>query len=300
MEDLPFVSQTKSSFWSLQPRPWLKGFLLLGLGSYLLVVLLVAVFQRQLLYVPTLITLYQARQIAAERGVLPWYNAHGDLIGWRRPALAPAVGSVLIAHGNGGTALRLSDLAASLQQAVHLDAYLLEYPGYGQRGGTPSEASLLAAADEAWETLPTNQPAYVISESLGTGVAAHLAQKYPAQVAGLLMFVPYDRLASVAQNHYPFLPAYWLLCDRFAPVDWLADYHGPVKIVLAGADRVIPVARGQALYDGYPGPKSLQIIPGAGHGDTLEQSPQWWREVMGFWSLGKNNLSGLKAPSTAP
>jgi pimeloyl-ACP methyl ester carboxylesterase len=183
----------------------------------------------------------------------------------------------------------LTDLAASIRDSLNLDGYLLEYPGYGQRGGTPSEASLLAAADEGWETLPTNRPGYVVSESLGTGVAAHLAQKYPTQVAGLLMFVPYDRLASVAQSHYPFLPAYLLLQDRFAPVDWLADYHGPVKIVLAGADQVIPIARGQALYDGYRGPKSLQIVPGAGHGDTIEQSPQWWREVMQFWD--KNGLN---------
>jgi len=246
-------------------------------------VLLVAVFQRHLLYLPTIITLDEARQYAVKSGLEPWLNAHGDIIGWHLPARSPANGSVMIVHGNGGTALRLADVAAAMRDSLNLDAYLLEYPGYGQRGGTPSESTLLAAADEGWETLPTNQPAYVVSESLGTGVAAHLAQKYTHHVAGLLLFVPYDRLASVAQNHYPFLPAYWLLVDRFAPVDWLADYHGPVKIVLAGQDEVIPVVRGQALYDGYRGPKSLQIIPGAGHGDTMEQSPQWWREVMEFW-----------------
>ena len=268
---------------SLWPRGWLKGFLWLGAGSYLLMVLLVAVFQRHLLYLPTIITLDEARQYAVKSGLEPWLNAHGDIIGWHLPARSPANGSVMIVHGNGGTALRLADVAAAMRDSLNLDAYLLEYPGYGQRGGTPSESTLLAAADEGWETLPTNEPAYVVSESLGTGVAAHLAQKYTHHVAGLLLFVPYDRLASVAQNHYPFLPAYWLLVDRFAPVDWLADYHGPVKIVLAGQDEVIPVVRGQALYDGYRGPKSLQIIPGAGHGDTMEQSPQWWREVMEFW-----------------
>lgn len=263
--------------------------MLLGAGSYLLMVLLVAAFQRHLVYLPTIISMDTARQLAVQRGVIPWLNSRGEIIGWRMPARQPANGSVVIVHGNGGTALRLTDLAASIRTDLNLDAYLLEYPGYGHRGGSPSETSLLAAADEGWETLPTNRPAYVVSESLGTGVAAHLAQKYPTQVAGLLMFVPYDRLASVAQNHYPFLPAYLLLQDRFAPVDWLADYRGPVKIVLAGNDKIIPIARGQALYDGYQGPKSLQIIRGAGHGDTLEQSPQWWREVMQFWDKNGHN-----------
>ena len=249
--------------------------MLLGAGSYVLMVLLVALFQRHLVFLPTIISMDTARQLAVQRGVVPWLNSKGEIIGWQMAARSPANGSAVIVHGNGGTALRLTDLAASIRNSLNLDVYLLEYPGYGQRGGTPTEATLLAAADEGWETLPTNRPAYVVSESLGTGVAAHLAQKYGAQVAGLLMFVPYDRLASVAQNHYPFLPAYLLLRDRFAPVDWLTDYHGPVKIVLAGEDQIIPIARGQALYDGYQGPKSLQIIPGAGHGDTIEQSPQW-------------------------
>jgi pimeloyl-ACP methyl ester carboxylesterase len=113
-------------------------------------------------------------------------------------------------------------------------------------------------------------------------VAAHLAQKYPARVSGLVMFVPYDRLASVAQSHYPVLPVYYLLRDRFAPVDWLKDYRGPVKIIIAGADEIIPPERGQKLYDGYPGPKSLQIIPGAGHGGPSWQSPQWWRATLSF------------------
>jgi len=287
------VDQSKWLVYKL--RRLLKVALLaFGLG-YLAVVISVAVFQRHLLFLPTIISMDTARQLAVQRGVVPWLNSQGEIIGWRMAARAPASGSVVIVHGNGGTALRLTDLAGSIRDSLNLDAYLLEYPGYGQRGGSPSETSLLAAADEGWETLPTNRPAYVVSESLGTGVAAHLAQKYPNQVAGLLMFVPYDRLASVAQNHYPILPAYLLLVDRFAPVDWLADYHGPIKIVLAGQDEIIPIARGQALYDGYRGPKSLQIIPEARHGDTIEQSPEWWRNVMQFWDKnGQESLSKVR------
>jgi hypothetical protein len=95
--------------------------------------------------------------------------------------------------------------------------------------------------------------------------------------------VPYANLASVAQRQMPFLPAYWLLRDRFNPAQCLAAYHGPVQFVLAGADETLGPATGKALYDGYSGPKNLLVIPGAGHNEVAEQSAAWWREVFSFW-----------------
>jgi pimeloyl-ACP methyl ester carboxylesterase len=274
-------------------RRWLRSAVRVVVGAYLLIVLLMTVFQRQILFLPTKMPLAEAQRIAADQGFSPWFAVGGGFMGWQLPAPVPARGSVLIVHGNGGTALYEMGLAETVKGALGLDAYLLEYPGFGPRGGKPTETSLLAAADEAFEHLPTNRPVYVVSESLGTGVAAHLAQKYPARVAGLVMFVPYDRLASVAQSQYPFLPAYWLLWDRFDPTDWLKDYRGPVKIVVAGSDEVIPPERGKKLYENYPGPKSLQIIVGAGHGGTFGQSPQWWREVQAFWQANeRGNTTG--------
>jgi pimeloyl-ACP methyl ester carboxylesterase len=122
-----------------------------------------------------------------------------------------------------------------------------------------------------------------VSESLGAGPAAHLARKFPERIAGLAMFVPYDDFGTVAQSAMPFLPARWLLRDRFLPAAWLQDYRGPVNLVLAGADEVIPTRRGQSLHDGYAGPKRLQIIPGARHNEVAEQTPEWWRAAFEFF-----------------
>jgi pimeloyl-ACP methyl ester carboxylesterase len=204
-------------------------------------------------------------------------------MGWKLPASSAPEGSVLIVHGNAGWAINRAYMAMPIHAAAALDVYILEYPGFGARAGSPGETSLLAAADEAFENLPENLPAYVVSESLGTGVAAHLAQKYPANVAGLALFVPYDKLASVAENHVPFIPAYFLLWDRFDPAAWLKNYHGPIKVIVAGSDEIIPPILGQRLYDGYNGPKILQVIPGAHHSTTTAESPDWWRDVLAFW-----------------
>lgn len=266
--------------------PWRRWFkLAVGtfVAGYLAMVILFTLLQGLLIYVPTKVTTSFAEESATKAGFVPWRNAAGQLVGWKSAAGSPPVGSVLIVHGNGGWAINRAYMTPSIHAAAPLDIYILEYPGYGPRGGKPGEASLLAAADEAFALLPTNLPIYVISESLGTGVAAHLAQKFATRVAGLAMFVPYDKLASVAENHVPFLPAYYLLWDRFNPAEWLKDYHGPVKIIVAGADEIIPPILGERLYESYAGPKSLQIIPGARHSSTTAETPEWWKELLTFW-----------------
>jgi hypothetical protein len=265
--------------------------------GYAAVLVSFTLLQRYLIYVPEKLTPEIAEQTAAKVGFVRWNNQSGQLMGWKLPASSASVGSVLILHGNAGWALNRAYIALPIHDAAPLDVYILEYPGFGERRGSPSEASLLRAGEEAFENLPENLPAYLVSESLGTGVAAHLAQKYPARVAGLAMFVPYNKLASVAENHVPFIPAYFLLWDRYNPEEWLKVYHGPVKVIVAGADEIIPPALGRRLYDGYNGPKILQVIPGARHIETADQPPEWWREVLAFWRehpVTDRNSAGAK------
>lgn len=122
-----------------------------------------------------------------------------------------------------------------------------------------------------------------MSESIGAGVACELAKKYPLAVAGMVLFVPYHNLASVAQHRIWFLPSYFLLVDRFNPEDCLKSYHGPVKFVIAGEDEVIGPASGLRLANSYNGTKELQVFPGAHHNDVSGQPAIWWKEVFSFW-----------------
>lgn len=250
---------------------------------YVLVVLAAAIFQRRLIYFPRTIPAGLAEQAAAENGFVPWRNKAGQIIGWKLPASSLPTGSVLIAHGNAGCAIDREYLAGPIHDAASVDVYVLEYPGYGARGGSPGKRSFIAAGEEAFESLPNGLPRYVVSESIGAGVACHLAKAHSAEVAGLLLFMPYHDLASVAQRKIFFLPAYLFLLDRFNPAEDLKDYRGPVKIILAGADEIIPATSGLRLFKGYKGPKTLQIIPGAHHNEVAEQSADWWKDVFLFW-----------------
>jgi pimeloyl-ACP methyl ester carboxylesterase len=255
--------------------------------AYLLVVLLALIFQRRLLYFPTKIPADVIESVAREHGFSPWWNPAGQLIGWTIPASGKAAGSVLIVHGNAGCALGRDYMAQPIHEAANVDVFVLEYPGYGARPGSPGRKSILAAAEEAFQLLASSRPKYIVSESIGTGVACELAGRHPSEVAGLLLFVPYANLASAAQRQMPYLPAYWLLLDRFNPADCLKAYHGPVRFVVAGADEILGPATGKKLFEGYSGPKELSLIPNAGHNDVASQPADWWQAVFSFWRSGR-------------
>ena len=278
---------------SLRSRVW--RLIRLPLVAYLGFCILVGVFQRSLVFHPPSVSTADLDRFAAERQFIAWTNASGSRIGWHRPAsvagarATPAV--VLIVHGNAGTAVGREYLADPLQEVFPAEVFLLEYPGYADRPGSPSQASFLAAAEEAFGRLPTGVPVYVVSESIGTGTAAWLAGRHPDRVAGLCCLVPYDRLVRVARDRMPWFPVELMLLDRFPASDWLSDYRGPVAVGVAGEDETIRPARGISLYEQYQGPKKLWVFRGLSHNEAIRQPAAWWREVVQFWN---------KPPATSP
>ena len=188
----------------------------------------------------------------------------------------------MIMYGAAGAALGCESYANDIQGVAALDIFILEYPGYEDRPGSPSQYTLFSAADEAFQTLPTNRPIYLVGGSLGTGVAAYLAGTYSNKVAGVILLSPYNRFTDLAQDHYSFLPVRLLLVDRFPSEQYLRSYHGKVAIMVDGRDDIVPEKFGLRLYNGYAGPKKLWEFPGGWHCDIMEPTPKFWREVVAF------------------
>jgi len=264
---------------------------LIGYGC---VVTVVAVFQRRMLFIPERFPEAIAETRAREAGFVAWRNKAGGIIGWRIPARGVATGSVLIVHGNAGSAIGRDYIALPVHEAGDLDVYVMEYPGYGPRGGSPGKDSFFAAGEEAFALLPANKPRFLVSESLGTGVAGHLAGKYPDDVAGVVCLVPYHNLPWVAQKKMPLIPAYVLLRDRFHPAESLRNYRGPVKVVIAAQDEVIPPEAGRRLFENYDGPKEFEVIDDAQHNEVSARPVAWWKETFTF--LEKNRIVKSESP----
>jgi uncharacterized protein len=257
---------------------------LVCIALYVLVCLGCASYQRHLIYLPPHIATEQVDKSAKSAGLERWTNAAGQVVGMKRLSPSqPAVGRVLILYGNGSWTVGCAHYADDIQSLAAFDVFILEYPGYADRSGSPSQINIFHAADEALQLLGTNQPVYLVGESLGSGVAAYLAGTHPGQVAGMILLSPYNRLTSVAQDHMPLLPVWLILLDRFPSEDYLRQYHGPVGIMVDGRDTVVPEKFGLRLYDGYAGPKRLWNFPDGNHIAIMAPPAQFWGEVIDFW-----------------
>jgi len=236
-----------------------------------------------MIYFPPTVSPAEVEQYAASQNLTRWTDPHGAPIGWKRLSpVQPAQGQVLITHGNACCAFECGHYADSIQQAAPLDVYIVEYPGYENRPGKPTEHTLYSASNEALELLPTNRPTYVVGESLGTGVATYLAGKHPNEIAGVVLLGAYNSLVSVAQAHMVILPVTLLLVDRFPSEEHLRDYHGPVAVLVAGRDTVVPERFGHRLYEAYQGPKRLWEFPQGDHGTVMLQPPETWKQILDF------------------
>ena len=144
-----------------------------------------------------------------------------------------------MAHGNAGEAAHREYILDCLP--ANSAVYVVEYPGYGLRPGSPSEAALNFAVREAYDELVARYPGRgvgVIGESIGSGPACMLAAA-PVPPARFVLIVPFDALVSVASDHMPFLPIKLLLRDRWDNIAALKSYHGPVTVYGARLDHII-------------------------------------------------------------
>jgi hypothetical protein len=254
--------------------------LLLFTLLYTLACVACATFQRRFIYFPPIFTSEQVARMAQSAGLERWKGPSGQSVGLKRLSpKQPADGQVLIVYGNGSCATACAHYADVIQTVAALDVFIVEYPGYADRRGSPSQNSLFRAADEAFQLLPTNRPTYLLGESLGTGVASYLAGAYPNRTSGVVLLAPYNRLTDVAQAHMPVLPVRLLLADRFPSELYLRNYHGPVVVLVSGQDQVVPEIFGRHLYDNYNGPKRLLQFPQGNHGTVMEQPPEIWKHT---------------------
>jgi pimeloyl-ACP methyl ester carboxylesterase len=90
------------------------------------------------------------------------------------------------------------------------------------------------------------------------------------------LITAYSNLADAAFAHYPVYPIKMMLRNNFTPDKWLAHYTGPVTIIDAGKDQIIPNRLGQKLYDGIPSAqKKITIIENVDH-NTIYQSKDFF------------------------
>ena len=253
------------------PMKMLVSIILIPVAAYLLLALAMFIFQRSLLYFPVPFPAGVERQeVVVENGDI---RLHGWLINpGRARALIYFGGNAEAVHWN------ITDFEILFRD---YSVYLLHYRGYGRSEGKPGEAALLSDALAIYDQL-SKQYQYVsaMGRSLGSGIAVYLAAQ--RQVDRLVLVTPYDSIAEVAQHHYPFLPARWVVRDRFESFRHAPKITVPVLLISAEKDEVVPVKSALKLLEHLDAaPVTYRMIEGARHNDITDFD-EYRRLLTGF------------------
>ena len=260
-----------------------------GLGFYLLFVAALFFFQRQLLYYP------DAERPDPRRTPLPGLEVvrveGGEgltLEHWFVPPPSAAAPVVVVFHGNAGHIGHRADKYRFLVEAGS-GLLLAEYRGYGGNPGAPEEPGMTAdgSALLAWLAERGVAPArtWLYGESLGSGLAVKLAAAAEPPLAGVILEAPYTSIAAVAQAHYWYVPAKWLVKDRWDAASRIAAIRAPLLILHGERDRTVPTRFGRALFEAAVEPKEALWLPRVSHNDVLDSSEARQR-VLAFLTEG--------------
>lgn len=249
--------------------------------AYVLFLLFLVLFQRQIMYHPTKHILGQPpapfQEILAETSdglsLKAWYAAPEQ----NKP-------NVLFFHGNGATIeWRLPKVRAFLQQGYGV--YLAEYRGYGGNKGSPTETGLKLDAQAHYKALNKLEKNIVTyGESLGTHLALYIATQH--HVKGVVLENAYTSMHDLARKRYPAMPIpASFIHDKYDSLLIAPKLNSPVLQLHAAKDLTVPISFGKRLYSSIDAtnvaPKKWVKINGVGH-NNIYDAPETLQAVITF------------------
>jgi len=256
--------------------------LIISLGLYVMIAMLLYLFQSSLIYFPDpeLIATpheiglaYEATDFKTEDGVA--------LSGWFIPGSSSRV--LLFCHGNAGN---ISHRLESIQifNRLGLSTFIFDYRGYGESKGKTTELGTYYDAQGAWSYLVQEKgysPANIIifGRSLGGAVAAHLAMN--VKPAALILESSFSSAPDLGAGLYPIFPVRLLSRFKYATADYVRGVSCPVLVVHSRDDDIVPSDLGFKVYRSANEPKELLEIRGDHNS--------------GFLVSGELYLAGLKS-----
>jgi len=189
--------------------------------------------------------------------------------------------TLLFFHGNAGNISHRLD-SIKLFNNIGLDILIIDYRGYGQSTGSPSEAGTYQDAEAAWHYLTSTRGIrenriIVFGRSLGGSVAAWLASQHTP--AALIIESGFSSAPSMGQRIYPFLPVRLLSRFRYNTKEYVKAINCPVLVAHSRDDDIIPYEEGLDIFSAAHEPKQFLEMRGS-HND-------------GFIISGSSYINGL-------
>ena len=194
-----------------------------------------------------------------------------ELLAWYRAPTDEALPTIVYYHGNAGHIGHRADKARPYLDAG-FGVLLVAYRGYSGNPGEPSEAGFYHDGRAALgfldgEGVPAER-IVVYGESLGSGVAVQMASE--RRFGAVVLEAPFTSIVDVAAAHYWYIPARYLVRDRYDSVTKIKTIGAPLFVVHGERDHVVPTRFGRALFDAAVEPKESLFPAQAGHNDLYD------------------------------
>lgn len=184
--------------------------------------------------------------------------------------------AVIFSHGNAELIDdQLQLVQAYRERGVHV--LLIEYRGYGDSQGKPSQEGIVrdAVAFHDWlAARPEVDRSKIVfhGRSLGSGVASQLAAE--RSPAALILESPFTSVASFALRYGA--PTF-LIKSPFRTDRVLATLTCPILILHSRHDEIVPFSHGEKLHAIAKGSRLIEM--NGGHNDVMMNQPEYWRAV---------------------
>ncbi|PQJ35007.1 alpha/beta hydrolase [Salinibacter sp. 10B] len=261
-------------------------------------------FQDQLLFQPSSRLLATPDEAGMDYETVHVSTEDGETLhGWWIPAAdtsretSPgefAKQTLLFFHGNAGN---ISGRLESVQQfhRLGLNVLIVDYRGYGQSTGSPSEEGIYRDAEACWEYLTeaqnlVPQEIIVFGRSMGGGPATWLAARLSP--GAVILESVFTNVPDIGAHHYSFLPVRALATNQFDNESRVAEIDAPKLHIHSREDRVVPFELGRQVYEAAAEPKQFLEIQGGHNDGFLVSAETYLRTIDDF--LAEHLDSGKK------
>tara|TARA_B100001057_G_scaffold163452_1_gene164095 strand:- start:399 stop:1217 length:819 start_codon:yes stop_codon:yes gene_type:complete len=217
---------------------------------YFLVLVFLYFYQRNLLYHPDENN-YSEDKISVEiKKVKIKTSDNIELLGWFHEKDLKNYKTLLFFHGNAGS---LENRIHKLNhfQDMNINFLIIAWRGFSGNDGKPTEQGLYEDGKSAIKWLLNKgvdeKNLILYGESLGTGVASHLAQK--KNYAGVILETPFTSMVDAAKTFYPYIPVSLLLKDKFENHKKIRNINSPILVLHGEIDQIVPFKMGKKIYE---------------------------------------------------
>ena len=233
----------------LKIKMFLFNALFVIISAYIIVMIFLYFYQRNLLYHPTENNYSDDQITVSIEKVKITTEDNLDLLAWYHEKDIKKFKTILYLHGNAGSLENRIHKINNFQN-MDINFLLLSWRGFSKNKGNPSEEGLYKDARGAVKWLNqkgiTKDNLIIYGESLGTGVTTEIAQN--ENFAGIILESPFTSMIEAGKDKYPIFPISLLLKDKYESNKKIKNIISPILIMHGMEDKIVPFWMGEKMF----------------------------------------------------